>query len=67
MLSIDRAVRCTINGIVQYSVTEHFRGAESGHSPPVSGVFFFYDISPIKVGIFVLAIRLLENVIWTQL
>lgn len=33
----------------QYSVTEHFRDAESGHSPPVPGVFFFYDISPIKV------------------
>ncbi|CAI5953990.1 unnamed protein product [Closterium sp. NIES-65] len=31
----------------QFSVTEHFRPSEMGHSLP--GVFFFYDLSPIKV------------------
>ncbi|GAB2211740.1 hypothetical protein Droror1_Dr00025074 [Drosera rotundifolia] len=31
----------------QFSVTEHFRSSQSGHYVP--GVFFFYDISPIKV------------------
>ncbi|KAI4299082.1 hypothetical protein L6164_032574 [Bauhinia variegata] len=30
----------------QYSVTEHFKSSEFGAIP---GVFFFYDISPIKV------------------
>ncbi|KAI4296350.1 hypothetical protein L6164_036315 [Bauhinia variegata] len=30
----------------QYSVTEHFKSSEFGAVP---GVFFFYDISPIKV------------------
>ncbi|CAL0315135.1 unnamed protein product [Lupinus luteus] len=30
----------------QYSVTEHFRSSDEGVVP---GVFFFYDISPIKV------------------
>ncbi|GMY33978.1 endoplasmic reticulum-Golgi intermediate compartment protein 3-like isoform X1, partial [Fagus crenata] len=33
----------------QYSVTEHFKSAESGRFLSVPGVFFFYDISPIKV------------------
>ncbi|KAI3978513.1 hypothetical protein MKX01_015688 [Papaver californicum] len=33
----------------QFSVTEHFRGAEFGQSRSVPGVFFFYDLSPIKV------------------
>jgi hypothetical protein len=34
----------------QYSVTEHFRPSMSG-SPQsqLPGVFFFYDLSPIKV------------------
>lgn len=32
---------------LQFSVTEHFRPSEQGHSLP--GVFFFYDLSPIKV------------------
>ncbi|KAL9274466.1 Endoplasmic reticulum-Golgi intermediate compartment protein 3-like protein, partial [Drosera capensis] len=31
----------------QFSVTEHFRSSQSGLYVP--GVFFFYDISPIKV------------------
>ncbi|GAB4845061.1 hypothetical protein Ancab_038467 [Ancistrocladus abbreviatus] len=31
----------------QFSVTEHFRNA--GHFQTVPGVFFFYDLSPIKV------------------
>ncbi|GAB2235220.1 hypothetical protein Droror1_Dr00027715 [Drosera rotundifolia] len=31
----------------QFSVTEHFRSSQSGHYVP--GVFFFYNISPIKV------------------
>ncbi|GAA0140838.1 hypothetical protein LIER_02115 [Lithospermum erythrorhizon] len=31
----------------QFSVTEHYKGVEEGQSLP--GVFFFYDLSPIKV------------------
>lgn len=38
---------------VQYSVTEHFRNSEVVHFDSVSGVFFVYDLSPIKVGSFV--------------
>ncbi|XP_058096764.1 uncharacterized protein LOC131242253 isoform X3 [Magnolia sinica] len=33
----------------QFSVTEHFRGAELGLVQALPGVFFFYDLSPIKV------------------
>ncbi|KAL9253609.1 Endoplasmic reticulum-Golgi intermediate compartment protein 3-like protein [Drosera capensis] len=33
----------------QFSVTEHFRTASVGHLQMLSGVFFFYDLSPIKV------------------
>ncbi|XP_044478384.1 endoplasmic reticulum-Golgi intermediate compartment protein 3-like [Mangifera indica] len=33
----------------QFSVTEHFRSAELGHLQTLPGVFFFYDLSPIKV------------------
>ncbi|XP_042486196.1 endoplasmic reticulum-Golgi intermediate compartment protein 3-like [Macadamia integrifolia] len=33
----------------QFSVTEHFRGQEFGRPPSLPGVFFFYDLSPIKV------------------
>ncbi|XP_021899907.1 endoplasmic reticulum-Golgi intermediate compartment protein 3-like [Carica papaya] len=33
----------------QYSVTEHFRNSEVVHFDSVSGVFFVYDLSPIKV------------------
>ncbi|XP_068642230.1 uncharacterized protein [Aristolochia californica] len=33
----------------QLSVTEHFRGTELGRVQALPGVFFFYDLSPIKV------------------
>eukprot|EP01018_Ginkgo_biloba_P033910 Gb_08844 [translate_table: standard] len=33
----------------QFSVTEHFKVAEIGLSRSLPGVFFFYDLSPIKV------------------
>ncbi|XAR49448.1 hypothetical protein NMG60_11032663 [Bertholletia excelsa] len=33
----------------QFSVTEHFKSAEISHSRPPHGVYFFYDLSPIKV------------------
>lgn len=33
----------------QFSVTEHFRPVEVGMSRNLPGVFFFYDLSPIKV------------------
>ncbi|KDP41359.1 hypothetical protein JCGZ_15766 [Jatropha curcas] len=33
----------------QFSVTEHFRSAEAGRLQALPGVFFFYDLSPIKV------------------
>ncbi|KAK3031492.1 hypothetical protein RJ639_036006 [Escallonia herrerae] len=33
----------------QFSVTEHFKGSEMGRSMTLPGVFFFYDLSPIKV------------------
>ncbi|XP_021639142.2 uncharacterized protein LOC110634443 isoform X2 [Hevea brasiliensis] len=33
----------------QFSVTEHFRGAEVGFLQSLPGVFFVYDLSPIKV------------------
>ncbi|KAJ3679591.1 hypothetical protein LUZ60_017602 [Juncus effusus] len=33
----------------QFSVTEHFREDESGRVQSLPGVFFFYDLSPIKV------------------
>ncbi|CAN6228379.1 unnamed protein product [Urochloa humidicola] len=33
----------------QFSVTEHFRSSESGRIQALPGVFFFYDLSPIKV------------------
>uniref|UniRef100_A0A5B6ZLB4 Putative endoplasmic reticulum-Golgi intermediate compartment protein 3-like n=1 Tax=Davidia involucrata TaxID=16924 RepID=A0A5B6ZLB4_DAVIN len=33
----------------QFSVTEHFKSAEMGRSQSLPGVFFFYDLSPIKV------------------
>ena len=35
---------------MQFSVTEHFRSAEAGQLQSLPGVFFFYDLSPIKVG-----------------
>ncbi|XP_048424721.1 endoplasmic reticulum-Golgi intermediate compartment protein 3-like isoform X2 [Pyrus x bretschneideri] len=33
----------------QYSVTEHYKSLELGYSHMLPGVFFFYDLSPIKV------------------
>ncbi|OWM79936.1 hypothetical protein CDL15_Pgr006240 [Punica granatum] len=33
----------------QFSATEHFKGAEVGLLQALPGVFFFYDLSPIKV------------------
>ncbi|CAI9781775.1 unnamed protein product [Fraxinus pennsylvanica] len=33
----------------QFSVTEHYKGAEADHFRNIPGVFFFYDINPIKV------------------
>ncbi|KAJ7006783.1 hypothetical protein NC653_005978 [Populus alba x Populus x berolinensis] len=33
----------------QFSVTEHFRGADIGRLQSLPGVFFFYDLCPIKV------------------
>ncbi|MCO5559472.1 hypothetical protein L7F22_013072 [Adiantum nelumboides] len=33
----------------QYSVTEHFKTVEVGMGRSLPGVFFFYDLSPIKV------------------
>ncbi|KAJ9545888.1 hypothetical protein OSB04_025595 [Centaurea solstitialis] len=33
----------------QFSVTEHFKGAEVGQLQTLPGVFFFYELSPIKV------------------
>ncbi|CAI9104007.1 OLC1v1002609C1 [Oldenlandia corymbosa var. corymbosa] len=33
----------------QFSVTEHFKSNEMGQSRSLPGVFFFYDLSPIKV------------------
>ncbi|XP_042494939.1 endoplasmic reticulum-Golgi intermediate compartment protein 3-like isoform X3 [Macadamia integrifolia] len=34
---------------LQFSVTEHLRGGEFGRPSSLPGVFFFYDLSPIKV------------------
>lgn len=34
---------------LQFSVTEHFRTGDVGHLQSLPGVFFFYDLSPIKV------------------
>lgn len=33
----------------QFSVTEHFKVDDAGRSHSIPGVFFFYDLSPIKV------------------
>ena len=35
----------------QFSVTENFREAQGGAGKTLPGVFFFYDLSPIKVRI----------------
>ena len=34
----------------QFSVTEHFRPIVPGTGASLPGIFFFYDLSPIKVG-----------------
>lgn len=44
-----------VNVIPQYSVTEHFKSSELGAAVP--GVFFFYDISPIKVRVLFLQLN----------
>lgn len=36
--------------LLQFSVTEHFKGGQPGQGRSLPGVFFFYDLSPIKVG-----------------
>ncbi|KAM7478958.1 hypothetical protein LguiA_027171 [Lonicera macranthoides] len=33
----------------QFSATEHFKSSQMGRSQSLPGVFFFYDLSPIKV------------------
>jgi hypothetical protein len=33
----------------QFSVTEHFQNMEAGRMQSPPGVFFYYDLSPIKV------------------
>ncbi|TYK15328.1 endoplasmic reticulum-Golgi intermediate compartment protein 3-like [Cucumis melo var. makuwa] len=33
----------------QYSVTEHFKSVEFGSSQSIPGVFFYYDLSPVKI------------------
>ena len=35
--------------LVQFSVTDHFTGGGPGEGQSLPGVFFFYDLSPIKV------------------
>lgn len=35
----------------QYSVTEHFKESNIPMQHNLPGVFFFYDLSPIKVGL----------------
>ncbi|RZR97126.1 hypothetical protein BHM03_00026248, partial [Ensete ventricosum] len=32
-----------------FSVTEHFKSDDTGRLQSVPGVFFFYDLSPIKL------------------
>ncbi|CAI7852031.1 unnamed protein product, partial [Closterium sp. NIES-53] len=43
------ASRHTPSSLLQFSVTEHFRPAPSHDQQSLPGVFFFYDLSPIKV------------------
>lgn len=40
---------CLYFWTLQFSVTEHYRGTEIGNLQFLPGVFFFYDLSPIKV------------------
>ncbi|KAM0952896.1 putative endoplasmic reticulum vesicle transporter [Dioscorea sansibarensis] len=52
-LKVVPSVYTDINGHVipsnQFSVTEHFKGDAAGRIQSLPGVFFFYDLSPIKV------------------
>lgn len=42
-------LRC-MHRCMQFSVTEHFKSTEAGLFQTPHGVYFFYDLSPIKVG-----------------
>ncbi|KAL8136925.1 hypothetical protein V2J09_002926 [Rumex salicifolius] len=42
-------IRCSHNQFEHFSVTEHFRSSAAGVFQTLPGVFFFYDLSPIKV------------------
>lgn len=52
-LKVVPTVYTDLNGHIiqsnQFSVTEHFKSAGAGHFSTLPGVFFFYDLSPIKV------------------
>nr|GME04824.1 endoplasmic reticulum-Golgi intermediate compartment protein 3-like [Ipomoea batatas] len=52
-LKVVPTVYTDVNGYTiqsnQFSVTEHFKGSEAGQLQSLPGVFFFYDLSPIKV------------------
>ncbi|GBG61025.1 hypothetical protein CBR_g18620 [Chara braunii] len=47
--TIYRDIRGAVISTNQFSVTEHFRPVEVASSRSLPGVFFFYDLSPIKV------------------
>ncbi|BBG95734.1 Endoplasmic reticulum vesicle transporter protein [Prunus dulcis] len=49
----------------QFSVTEHFRGTEVGNLQYLPGVFFFYDLSPIKEFLLFLDIRFI-HIPWSE-
>jgi hypothetical protein len=51
-ICIYMILKCSLRfccSLPQFSVTEHFRSSESGRVQALPGVFFFYDLSPIKV------------------
>lgn len=43
---------------MQFAVTDHFKGVGPGEDHALPGVFFFYDLSPIKVSIFICSSQL---------
>jgi hypothetical protein len=45
----NKAVGSLIFVGLQFSVTDHFKEKEPGKAQSLPGVFFFYDLSPIKV------------------
>lgn len=45
----NKAVGSLISIGLQFSVTDHFKEKEPGKAQSLPGVFFFYDLSPIKV------------------